>query len=118
VQSALGASDRFKRVHVKLFQSGIKNRLYIISAVANYVREKYAQGDTVNALLMSSYPLDAESIEDIKVKLEKKLHKKLKLYLGKDGDLFHSSYYSDALHDMYYMSYHPSSQEEMWTVLS
>lgn len=64
-----------------------KNRLYIISAVANYVREQYAQGDTVNALLMSSYPLDAESIESIKVKLEKKLHKKLKLYLGIDGDL-------------------------------
>lgn len=64
-----------------------KNRLFALSAIANYVRVKYAQGDTINALLMSSYPLDTEAIEAIKARLEKKLHKKLKLYLGIDGDL-------------------------------
>ena len=64
-----------------------KNRLFTIYAIDNYIREQHAQSGTVNAILMSSYPLDAEAIEAISERLEKKLHKKLKLYLGIDGDL-------------------------------
>ncbi len=64
-----------------------KNRLSVISEIASHIRKKHAQADTINALLMSSYPLDQEAIEAIRKGLEKKLHKKLKLYLGIDGDL-------------------------------
>ena len=64
-----------------------KNRLGLLIPVSDYTRVKYASTQAVNALLLSAYPLDSEVINLIRDSLEKKMKRKLRLYLGIDGDL-------------------------------
>lgn len=64
-----------------------KERIKIIFEICDYVRVAYAHGETVEALLKTSYPMDLELIQEIKKKIEIKLQKKLNLYLDLDPDL-------------------------------
>lgn len=64
-----------------------KNRTAILIPVSDYVRIKYASTQAVSAVLLSAYPLDSQVINLIKDSLENKLKRKLRLYLGIDGDL-------------------------------
>jgi F-type H+-transporting ATPase subunit delta len=64
-----------------------KERIHELVDICDYVRETYANGKAVEALLKTSYPLDLEVIEKIKEKLEVKLGKKLRLYLDLDAEL-------------------------------
>lgn len=64
-----------------------KRRADILPWVIDYVRERYAHGEAVTAVLKSSYPLDLDIMAEIKTKLEGKLHKKLAMYTELDPDL-------------------------------
>lgn len=86
LDAVLGGAFSAELVHlVKLLLR--KNRTAILIPVSDYARVKYASQQAVSALLLSAYPLDSEVINLIRDSLEKKLNKKLKLYLGIDGDL-------------------------------
>jgi F-type H+-transporting ATPase subunit delta len=64
-----------------------KGRFDKFSDIANYVRVTYSHGTEVDALLKVSYPLDTSTIRHIKEAIEKKLKKKLHLYIELDSDL-------------------------------
>ena len=64
-----------------------KKRINIITDIADYIRVKYSHGETVEAVLKIAYPQEVETIQEIKAKLEKKLDKKVTLYLELDGSL-------------------------------
>ena len=64
-----------------------KRRIDVFTEIAEYVRVTYAHGEEVEALLKTSYPLELELIQAIKDRLEKKLKKKLNLYLELDPQL-------------------------------
>lgn len=86
LDAVLGGAFSAELIHlVKLLLR--KNRTAILIPVSDYTRIKYASVHTVNALLLSAYPLDSEVINLIREGLEKKLKRKLRLYLGIDGDL-------------------------------
>ncbi len=64
-----------------------KRRFAIIETIADYVRVNYAHGETVTALLKTSYPLDLDIMAALKSRLEEKYHKKFNLYLELDASL-------------------------------
>lgn len=64
-----------------------KWRIEHIVEIADYVRVKYAHGEAVDAVLSTTSLLDLETIQQIKDSLERKLHKKLNLYIRIDPDL-------------------------------
>lgn len=64
-----------------------KRRINLITDVAEYIRDNYAHGEAVSALLKTSYPLDLDIITTIKERLEQKFQKKFNLYLELDASL-------------------------------
>jgi len=64
-----------------------KRRIELIVAIEEYARVKYAHGEEIAALLNSSYPLDTEDVRSIKDVLEKKMMKKLHLYMDLNPEL-------------------------------
>lgn len=69
-----------------------KGRFDKFSDIADYVRITYSHGIEVDALLKVSYPLETETIRRIKNVIEKKLNKKLHLYIELDSDLLGGIY--------------------------
>jgi len=55
--------------------------------IAEYARINYAHGAQTDALLKTSYPLETPMIDRIKSALEKRLNKKLHLYVELDSNL-------------------------------
>lgn len=70
----------------------VKYRMNYLPDVFDYVRTKYAHGDTVEAVLKTTYPLDMDVLQNIKNKLESKVGKKLNLYIDLDPDLLGGIY--------------------------
>jgi F-type H+-transporting ATPase subunit delta len=64
-----------------------KRRVGLFVDIAEYARITYAHGIEMDAVLKTSYPLDTEVIERLKSALEKKVNKKLHLYVELDPDL-------------------------------
>lgn len=64
-----------------------KGRIGNIIDIADYVRTTYGHGEKVDGMLSSVFPLELESLEAIKQKVETKLRKELNLYLNLDPDL-------------------------------
>lgn len=64
-----------------------KGRIGYIIDICDYVKANYSNGDGMDALLKTTYPLDLDLIRKIKVKLEDKFKKKLNLHLELDADL-------------------------------
>jgi F-type H+-transporting ATPase subunit delta len=64
-----------------------KKRIELFVDIAEYARIHYAHGIEVDALLKTSYPLPTEMIQRIKDALERKMNKKLHLYIQLDADL-------------------------------
>jgi len=64
-----------------------KRRIEYLIEMCDYVRIKYSHGEAIEAVLRSSYPLDLDLLQEIKTKLEKKLGRKLNLFLDLDPDL-------------------------------
>ncbi len=69
-----------------------RKRIDIFIDIAEYARINYAHGVEVDALLKTSYPLATNVIEEIKVALEKKMNKKLHLYIQLEPDLIGGVY--------------------------
>jgi F-type H+-transporting ATPase subunit delta len=64
-----------------------KERIRYLADICDYVRVTYSHGESLEGVLKASYPLDLDVIQEIKSKLESKLHKKINLYLELDPDL-------------------------------
>lgn len=64
-----------------------KDRIENLVDIAEYARIAYAHGIEVDALLKVSYPLDTDVIQRIKDALQKKVQKKLHLYIELDPSL-------------------------------
>jgi F-type H+-transporting ATPase subunit delta len=64
-----------------------KKRIDLVVDIAEYARIHYAHGVELDALLKTSYPLETETIARIKDSLEKRMHRKLHLYIQLDADL-------------------------------
>jgi len=64
-----------------------KGRIDLLLDICDYLRERYANGKTIEALLKTTYPLDVEVVDKIKHLLEQKLNKRLHLYLEFDPTL-------------------------------
>ncbi|MFA5146443.1 MAG: ATP synthase F1 subunit delta [Candidatus Omnitrophota bacterium] len=64
-----------------------KERFGEFDSMVEYARAKYSHGEEVDAVLKVSYPLDTEAMRSIKEALEKKVHKKLHLYIDIDPAL-------------------------------
>lgn len=60
--------------------------------IAEYARMAYSHGVEIEGLLKSSYPLETRSIKRIKEALEKKLQRKLHLYIELDSSLLGGVY--------------------------
>jgi len=69
-----------------------KGRFDKFSYIADYVRITYLRGGETNALLKVSYPLETETIRRIKDSIERKMNKKLHLYIELDPDLLGGIY--------------------------
>lgn len=69
-----------------------KGRFDKFGYIADYVRITYSRGVETNALLKVSYPLETETIRRIKDSIEKKMNKKLHLYIELDSDLLGGIY--------------------------
>jgi F-type H+-transporting ATPase subunit delta len=64
-----------------------KRRIDILPWIVDYVRENYAHGASVTAVLTSSYPLDLDIMTNVKARLEKKFQKRFTMYTELDPDL-------------------------------
>ena len=64
-----------------------KKRINILVDIAEYARINYAHGVEIDAVLKVSYPLDTAIMERIKNALEKRLNKKLHLYVELDSTI-------------------------------
>lgn len=64
-----------------------KERIAYLIEICDYVRATYSHGESVEALLKTSYPLDLDVIQAIKTRLEKKMQKAINLHLELDADL-------------------------------
>jgi len=64
-----------------------KGRMNIFANIAEYARIKYSHGKEIDAVINFSYPLSMREVQDIKDSLEKKLNKKLHLYLDMEPEL-------------------------------
>lgn len=73
------------RVFLKLLVA--KRRIDVLPWIVDYVRENYAHGTSVTAILKSSYPLDLDIMTQLKERLEKKFQKRFTMYTELDPDL-------------------------------
>jgi F-type H+-transporting ATPase subunit delta len=64
-----------------------KKRINLFIDIAEYARIHYAHGVEADALLKTSYPLETETIQRIKDALEKRMNRKMHLYVQLDADL-------------------------------
>lgn len=64
-----------------------KSRFGSLISISDHIRIVYAHGDVVDAVLRSTFPLELETVQLIKEKLEVKIAKKVNLYLELDPDL-------------------------------
>jgi F-type H+-transporting ATPase subunit delta len=64
-----------------------KGRIGYIIDICDYVRVNYSNGDGMDVLLKTTYPLDLDLIKKVKAKLEDKFKKRLNLHLELDADL-------------------------------
>lgn len=64
-----------------------KKRIGHLIGISDYVRIKYSHGEAIEVLLRTSYPLELELIQKIKIKLGEKFGKKINLFLELDPDL-------------------------------
>jgi F-type H+-transporting ATPase subunit delta len=64
-----------------------KNRIEYLEEICEYVRVTFEHEGATEALLKTSYPLETETIRELKDALERRLHKKLNLYIELDPDL-------------------------------
>lgn len=69
-----------------------KNRIHFLQDILDYVRVKYSHGDTIEAVLKTSYPLDIDVLQELKTKMENKFGKKLNLYIELDPALLGGIY--------------------------
>lgn len=65
----------------------IKWRIGRIIDIADYIRETYAHGESVDVTLRTTFPLELELIEKIKEGLQKRISRSVNLYLELDPDL-------------------------------
>lgn len=64
-----------------------KRRIDLLVDIAEYARVHYAHGVETDAVLSTSYPVDTDSILQIKTSLEARTKKQLHLYMKLDADL-------------------------------
>ena len=64
-----------------------RNRITLLSGIADQVRLQFAHGDLIDMTLRTTFPLELEIIERIKAKLESIFKCKSNLYLELDPDL-------------------------------
>jgi F-type H+-transporting ATPase subunit delta len=64
-----------------------KGRIGYVIDICDYVRVNYSNGDGMDVLLKTTYPLDLDLIRKIKGKLEDKFKKRLNLHLELDADM-------------------------------
>lgn len=64
-----------------------KKRISHLRGICDYVRVKYSHGESLEVLLSTSYPLELELIQKIKIKLGEKFRKKINLFLELDPNL-------------------------------
>jgi F-type H+-transporting ATPase subunit delta len=64
-----------------------KSRLTSLLLISDHIRVVYAHGNVVDAVLRSTFPLELETVQAIKDKLEVRLSRKVNLYLELDPDL-------------------------------
>lgn len=69
-----------------------KKRINLFIDIAEYTRIHYAHGAEIDTLLKTSYPLDTDTIQRIKDALEKRMNKKVHLYVQLDADLVGGAY--------------------------
>lgn len=85
VDKVLAKLSREIREFLKLLID--KRRIEYLMEICDYVRIKYSKGEAIEAVLRSSYPLDLELLQELKIKLEKKVGRKINLFLDLDPDL-------------------------------
>ena len=64
-----------------------KERIDNFTHIAEYARIKYEHGEAVSALVKSAFPLDLEHLQALKDALEKRIQKKMHLYIDLDPAL-------------------------------
>ena len=64
-----------------------KKRIDKIIDIADYIRIAYAHLGETEAILKTSFPLDLDLVQDIKVSLEKKLDRKIRFYIDLDASM-------------------------------
>ncbi len=64
-----------------------KERFAQIETICDYARVTYSHGQTVEAVLTTSYPVEIEMLQGLKDKLEQVLNCKLNVYLNLDADI-------------------------------
>jgi len=69
-----------------------KNRVNLLIDIAEYARVAYSHGVEIDALLKTSYPQDTDILQKIRDNLEKKLNKKLHLYVELDANILGGVY--------------------------
>ena len=69
-----------------------KERINRFNDIAEYARITYSHGVEIDALLKVSFPLDTKVIKNIKDALEKKLDRKLHMYVELDASLLGGIY--------------------------
>jgi F-type H+-transporting ATPase subunit delta len=69
-----------------------KKRIDLFIDIAEYTRIHYAHGAEVDTLLKTSYPLETNTLHRIKNALEKRIDKKIHLYIHLDADLVGGAY--------------------------
>ena len=69
-----------------------KKRIALFIDIAEYARIHYAHGVKIDALLKTSYPLETGTIQRIKDALEKRMNRKIHLYLELDADMVGGAY--------------------------
>lgn len=65
----------------------VKERIGHLAAIIEYIRMKYGHGDMASAVLSSAFPLDDDLINLIKAKLEKKVQRRINLYVTFESEL-------------------------------
>jgi F-type H+-transporting ATPase subunit delta len=64
-----------------------KRRFDNFPLIADYIRMNYSHGDSVEAVLRTTFPLELDLVERIKSRLEARFEKKVNLYLELDPEL-------------------------------
>lgn len=64
-----------------------KERFAQLDTICDYARVTYSHGQTVEAVLTTSYPVEIDMLQGIKDKLERVLRCKMNVYLNLDADI-------------------------------